>query len=188
MTHTRIHRWGQLYVHNLQEVVPEEETFVPTPQNQNNSRSLRINSSQKLEEGTIGQKPLSQALFHRAGWTPSSITDLIVLWAFILRTRKLLEALSRCGAPGTYRRGHTRPQRSDKTALKNNIEASCNLYTHTTPTEISCTTTPQGWCWCMSLHLALSLSWESKIKLYSLHFLLFVNSFTTHTTDHPNKY
>ena len=41
MTNTYI--GGQLYVHHLQEVVTEEENFIPTPQNQNQIRLLRIN-------------------------------------------------------------------------------------------------------------------------------------------------
>ena len=41
-THTQTHRQEQLYIPSLPEVLTEEETFVPTPPNQNWARSLRI--------------------------------------------------------------------------------------------------------------------------------------------------
>ena len=43
MTHTWIHRQEQLYIPSPPEVVTGEETFVPTPPNQNRARSLRVN-------------------------------------------------------------------------------------------------------------------------------------------------
>ena len=89
---------------------------------------------------------------------------LIVLWAFILRTRKLLEApWRRRGSRNLRKRTHETltPGRRDP-APKDNIETSCS------PTATSCWT-PQGWR--TSPHLALSLPWESKNKnFYSMRF------------------
>ena len=136
MAHTRIYRQGQLYIHNPCEAVPKEGNIILTPQNQDRSSPLRINLSQKPEEGVIGQRPLFQAFLPRASWTPKAWMTLIVLWAFILRTRKLLEVPWRLqGSGGTYKTGRIRPQWPPDPAPKENSQTSCS------PTETPCSTT-----------------------------------------------
>ena len=95
-----------------------------------------------------GQSPFLRSSLPELAGPHRAWLTLIVLWAFILRTRKLLEA--------PWRRGGSR-----------NLQVAAQLkHPVLQPPHypIKALTPPE---WCISLKLVLSLPWESKNKTFN---------------------